>query len=186
MDDTRIIDLYFTRNESAIEETAKKFGPYLNQVAYNILRCREDTEEVVDDTYIAAWNTIPPTVPAVMKHFLSRITRNLAFSRLDHLTAKKRNTHMDVLLSELDECLPDHRSSMDELMEARQIGISLNRFLDNLDHTDCRIFVSRYYYGLTIEEIARKLGISQRKVKYRLSCLRKGLRKQLLKEGITV
>ena len=87
MDDTQIIGLYFSRSESAIAETAKKYGAYLNQVAYNILRCREDTEEIVEDTYLAAWNAIPPTKPNVLKHFLSRITRNLAFTRLDYNTA---------------------------------------------------------------------------------------------------
>ena len=109
MDDTKIIDLYFCRNESAITETARKYGGYLNQIAYNILRCREDTEEIVEDTYLAAWNSIPPTKPLVLKHFLSRITRNLSFTRLDYLTAGKRGYHMTTLLSELDECIPDHR-----------------------------------------------------------------------------
>ena len=86
MDDTQIIDLYFRRCESAISETAEKYGAYLNQVAYNILRCREDTQEIVEDTYLAAWNAIPPTRPQALKHFLSRITRNLSFNRLDYLT----------------------------------------------------------------------------------------------------
>lgn len=186
MEDTQIIQLYFARSESAIENTAEKYGPYLNQVAFNILRCAEDTEEVVEDTYMAAWNTIPPTVPTVLKHFLSRITRNLAFSRLDYLTAKRRSTHLDILLSELDDCLPDRRGSAEDMWEARQLGLSLNRFLETLDRTDCRIFLNRYYYGLTIAEIANKYGLSERKVKYRLSCLRKDLRTQLTREGIAV
>ena len=88
MDDAKIIKLYFQRSESAIGETAKKFGAYLNQVAYNILRCREDTEEIVSDTYVAAWNSIPPTVPSSLKHYLTRITRNLSFDRMDYLSWK--------------------------------------------------------------------------------------------------
>ena len=186
MDDAKIIQLYFDRCESAIAETSKKFGAYLNQVAYNILRCREDTEEVVSDTYMTAWNTIPPAMPTVLKHFLSRITRNLALDRLDYLTAKCRSTHLDVLLSELEDCLPDLRGSAEEMMEAKQLGISLNHFLETLNREDCRIFLNRYFYGLTIAEVAEKFHLSQRHVKYRLSCLRKQLRSHLSREGITV
>lgn len=186
MEDTQIITLYFSRSEAAIHQTAEKYGAYLNQVAYNILRCREDTEEVVDDTYLAAWNAIPPTVPTVLKHYLSRITRNLAFTRLDHLTAKRRGAHLTILLSELEDCLPDSRGSAEEMVEAKQLGKFLNAFLETLDRSDCRIFVSRYYYGLTIPELSEKYNIPQRSIKYRLSCLRKQLRRQLSKEGITV
>lgn len=186
MDDTQIINLYFDRNESAIQETAAKYGAYLNQISYTILRSREDTEEILEDTYLAAWNTIPPTIPAVLRHYLSRITRNLSFSRLDYLTAKRRNRHLDVLLSELDTCIPDHRGNTEELWEAKQIGIALNRFLNTLDCTDCRIFLSRYYYGMTIGEISKRYNIPERKVKYRLSCLRKHLRIHLEKEGVVV
>ena len=186
MDDTQIIDLYFSRSESAIAETAKKYGAYLNQVAYNILRCREDTEEIVEDTYFAAWNAIPPTKPHVLKHFLSRITRNLSFTRLDYITAKRRSGNMAALLSELDECIPDYKSDVETVWETKQIGASLNRFLDTLERTDCKLFLCRYYYNLTIPEIAAKYGLPQRRVKYRLSCLRKDLRKHLNKEGVAV
>ena len=186
MEDKQIIQLYFDRSESAIEETARKFGAYLNQIAYHILRNREDTEEVVSDTYNAAWNTIPPTVPKALKHFLSRIARNLAFDRMDYLTAGRRSSHMSILLSELEGCLPDNRSNMEQIWEAKEIAQILNQFLGTLDHTDCRIFLNRYYYGLTITEIARKYGLSESKIKYRLGCLRRKLRTMLEKEGIPV
>lgn len=186
MDDTQIIDLYFGRCEGAIAETARKYGAYLNQVAYRILRSREDTEEIVDDTYLAAWNAIPPARPVVLKHFLSRITRNLSFTRLDYLTAKQRSSHMAVLLSELEDCLPDHRGDMEALWESRQIGTVLSRFLETLDTAQCRIFLRRYYYNWTLAEIAEAYGLTQRNVKYRLSCMRKQLRGKLEREGITV
>ena len=186
MDDANIIKLYFQRSESAIGETAKKYGAYLNQVAYNILRCWEDTEEIVSDTYIAAWNSIPPTIPSSLKHYLSRITRNLSFDRMDYLTAGRRNTHMNILLSELEGCLPDPRSSMEEQWEAKEIGQSLNRFLATLRPEDCRIFLARYFYGQTIREIAVSYGMSESSAKYRLSCIRRKLRTHLAKEGITV
>ena len=186
MDDTQIIELFFSRSETAITETAVKYGPYLNQVAYHILRSREDTEEIVEDTYLAAWNAIPPTKPDVLKHFLSRITRNLSFSRLDYLNAKCRDGHMSVLLSELEECIPDQRSSLEAKWEAKELGTALNRFLETLNRTDCRIFLCRYYYNLTIGEIAQKYDLPQRRVKYRLSILRKQLRKHLDMEGIAI
>lgn len=186
MDDTQIIDLYFRRRESAIGETAKKYGPYLNQVAYNILRSREDTEEIVDDTYLAAWKAIPPTRPQVLKHFLSRIARNLSFNRLDYLTAKRRNGHMTLLLSELEECIPDHRSDPAALWEEKYTARVLNRFLGTLETQDCRIFLCRYYYNLTLAEIAGKYSLPQRHVKYRLSCVRKKLQEHLDREGICI
>lgn len=182
MEDTQIIALYLSRQEAAIGETAKKYGGYINQIAYNILRCREDTEEIAADTYLAAWNAIPPEVPRVLKHFLSRIARNLAFDRLDYITAKRRDVHMITLLSELDACLPDPHSAVDAKLAAG----SVNRFLSQLDKKDCAVFLSRYYYSLTIAEIADKLGLTERNVKYRLSCLRQKLRRQLEKEGISV
>lgn len=186
MEDTQIIDLYFSRSESAIGETAGKYGAYLNQVAYNLLRCREDTEEVVEDTYLAAWNAIPPERPRRLKHFLSRITRNLSFDRLDYITAKRRDVHMITLLSELETCIPDGNGDVEAAMEAKQIGESLNRFLSGLEKLDRAVFVNRYYYGMTISEIAEKYLLSERNVKYRLSCLRSQLRKLLDREGIMV
>lgn len=186
MDDTQIIDLFFIRSESAIAETARKYGAYLNQVAYHILRCREDTEEIVEDTYLAAWNAIPPTRPQVFKHFLSRITRNLSFDRLDHLTARKRSSHMSVLLSELEECIPDHSTDPEALWEAKETRLVLNRFLESLNKQDCQFFLCRYFYNMALGEIAEKYGLSQRQIKYRLSCMRKALRKLLEKEEIAV
>ena len=174
MEDTQIIALYLSRQEAAIGETAKKYGGYINRIAYNILRCREDTEEIAADTYLAAWNAIPPEIPRVLKHFLSRIARNLAFDRLDYITAKRRDVHMITLLSDLDA------------LDAKLAAGSVNRFLSQLEKKDCAVFLSRYYYSMAISEIADKLGLTERNVKYRLSCLRQKLRKQLEREGINV
>jgi len=186
MDDTQIIDLYFKRSESAIQETAVKYGAYLNQISYNILRSREDTEEIVEDTYFAAWNAIPPTRPMVLKHFLSRIARNLSLTRLDYLTAKRRNIHMSTLLSELEECIPDERKNPEYLFDARETAESIDCFLESLSRKDCQIFLCRYYYNMTICEISEKYCLTQRHVKYRLSCMKQALRRYLHKEGITV
>lgn len=186
MEDTQIIDLYFSRSESAITETARKYGHYLHQISYNILRCREDTEEIVDDTYLTAWNTIPPEIPNVLKHYLSRITRNLSFNKLDYNNAKCRNPNMILLLSELDTCLPDRNADIEASLEAKHIGIMINRFLSKQIKQDCAIFLCRYYHCMNIREIADKYQLSERQVKYRLSCIRKSLRAFLDKEGIVV
>ena len=106
MNDKEIIDLYFARSESAITETAVKYGAYLNTIAYRILHSEDDAEEVVNDTYHDAWRTIPPKRPDVLKLFLARITRNTAIDRLEYRLARKRNSDMDVLLSEVSDILP--------------------------------------------------------------------------------
>ena len=186
MEDAQIIGLYLSRSESAISETARKYGRYLQQISYNILRCREDTEEIVEDTYMAAWNAIPPEVPRVLKHYLSRIVRNLSFTRLDYLTAKCRDSHMILLLSELEACIPDPKGSPDKYLEAKQLGEVLNQFLSQLEQRDCTVLLCRYYHGMTIAQIAEKYGLTERNVKYRLSRTRQQLRNFLDKEGICV
>lgn len=186
MEDPEILELFFSRSERAIGETSRKYGAYLNQIAYSILRVREDTEEIVQDTYLAAWNTIPPQRPNVFRHYLSRITRNLAFDRLDYMTAKCRNPHMNVVLSELEECIPDWNGDPYEMVELRYVGEAINRFLSGLDRLDCGIFLGRYYHNLSLAEISRKTGHSENNIKYRLGKMRSSLRRHLEKEGITV
>ena len=180
MEDSQIIDLYYERCELAIQETNGKYGAYLNQVAYNILRDTCDTEEVVNDTYMGAWNAIPPTRPDNLKHFLSRITRNLSFDRLDYRMAGKRHA----VLVELDECLPDEQNNVENVWEAKEIGIILNRFLDTLDRRTCAVFVARYFYAYSGKEISDQYALSKRQVKYLLSKTRKRFKSYLEKEGV--
>ena len=186
MEDTEIIKLYFDRQESAITQTAAKYGAYLHTIAYHILRQEEDTEEILNDTYLGAWNAIPPTVPNVLKHFLSRITRNLSLKRLAWLGAERRSAETTELLSELEDCLPDHRADPEKMLDAGITAEVLNRFLGRLTPQESAIFVSRYYYAMSMKELAEKYGISERKGKYILKCLRDELRRQLAKEGIEI
>lgn len=184
MQDSDIIALYFARAESAVAETAKKYGAYLNAVTYNILRSHEDAEECVADTYIAAWNAIPPACPHVLRHFLARIARSRACDRLDYLTARCRTSDAAVRLDELSECVPDSSGSAEEAWELRRIGEVLNTFLATLDSADCAVFVSRYYYGRSIKETAARLGVTERRVKYRLARVRAALKEHLEREGV--
>lgn len=180
MEDSKIVDLYFKRSDMAIWETDRKYGTYLNQIAYNILRDRSDTEEILNDTYLAAWNAIPPTRPDSFKYFLSRITRNLSFDRMDYLHAQKRQA----LFVEMDECIPDQKNDVEKICEAQEIGMMLNRFLKTLDRKSCAVFVGRYYYTYTIRELSQQYSLSDRQVKYLLSKTRKRLRIYFEEEGV--
>lgn len=186
MEDTKIIDLYFARSERAIEETSIKYGRYLGTIADNILHRREDTEEVVNDVYLAAWNTMPPTRPNVLKHFLSRIARNLSFKRFDYLSAEKRSAETEMLLSELDDCIPDNMRSAEEIIEAKELAVCINRFLSALSQEECSLFVSRFFYAVSLKQLAEKHRCSERQIKYRLEKLRKSFRVYLEKEGAAV
>ncbi len=178
----KIIRLYLDRSEAAIQETDNKYSAFLWKLAYNILRDRCDTEEVVDDTYMGAWNAIPPTIPDNLKHFLSRIARNLSLDRLDYRLAEKRNAQF----VELDECIPDALRSTERILEAREIGEALNKFLGTLDRKSCAVFLGRYFYAYSIGELAQQYGLTKRQVKYLLSKARNGLRGCLEREGVTV
>ncbi len=182
MNDTELINLYFARSQSAIAETGRKYGSYLHTIAYNILVDVRDTEEVLQDAYLAAWNAIPPERPRVLKHYLSRVTRNLALDRLDYRNAGKRSPNMLTVLEELDACIPDN--SLDRAMEQKELTALLNDFLGTLPDKDRRIFVSRYFYTMPIKAIAKQQGMAERTVKYRLHKLREQLKEQLAKEGI--
>ncbi|MCH5258029.1 MAG: sigma-70 family RNA polymerase sigma factor, partial [Lachnospiraceae bacterium] len=162
MEDSGIVELYFARSEMAIQETGKKYGAYLNSIAYNILRNLCDTEEVVNDTYMATWDAIPPTKPNNFKHFLSRITRNISFDRLDYLNAGKRQA----LFVEMDECIPDRKNDVENIWEAKEIGMVLNKFLETLNRKTCAVFLARYYYSYSINEVAEQYALSVRQVKY--------------------
>ena len=112
MEDTQIVALFFARSEEAISETSKKYGRYLKTIAGNVLPSSEDVEEILNDVYLAAWNSIPPNRPPVLKYYLSRIVRNLSFKRIEYLTAEKRGGNADILLQELEDCIPDTRRNM--------------------------------------------------------------------------
>lgn len=182
MEDQEIIALFFGRSERALQETDRKYRPFLQTVVFRILRSQDDTEEILNDTYLGAWNAIPPERPQSLRHFLGKIARNLSFSRLDYRSAQKRSG----ILTELEECLPDPRGDAEQAMEAREIGRSLNRFLETLDGKNRAVFLGRYYYAMTAEELAKAYGLSRRQVKYSLTKTRQALRLHLCKEGIVI
>ena len=180
MKDAEIIELYFARSQSAIAETEKSYGAYLRTIAANLLHCREDEEETVQDTYLRAWNAIPPARPTVLRHYLSRITRNLALDRLRKNGGSGRTVE---LLDELAECIPDGSGSAEDALDAKELGRLLNAFLARQEESDVRIFVLRFYYAQPIAAIAEKCGRTERQTKYALSRLRRELKNFLKAEG---
>ena len=183
MDDKGIIELYFHRSEKAISETAVKYGSYCFSIAFNILLDREDSEESVNDTYLAAWNNIPPRVPAVLSTFLGKITRYISLNRWKSRMAYKRGGgEVAVALEELDECISGGESAEDSF-EKKELLRAINRFLGALPDTERNIFVCRYWYLDPIQAIAERFGFSESKVASMLHRTRGKLRRHLEKEG---
>lgn len=186
MDERHIIELYWNRCETAIAETARKYGGYCFKIAYNILANHEDSEECVNDTYWKAWKSIPPTCPRSLAAFLGRITRNLALNRFETCTAQKRGgSQVDLALEELHECLTDGKST-EERVEDRELANALNEFLTNLPSEARKLFLQRYWELMPIKEIAKASGISESKVKMSLKRTRDKLRAFLEKEEIAI
>ena len=184
MDDQNIIALYWARSETAISETAQKYGGYCFSIAKNILTNHEDAEESVNDTYLTAWNAMPPRRPSILATFLGKITRRLAIDRWRKNTAEKRGSgEIQVLLDELAECVAGSESPETELLR-KELTASLNRFLRKLPEKDRTVFLLRYYYAGTKDDIARKTGLSSNQVKYILQKVRKQLADTLKKEGL--
>ena len=186
MEDAKIIDLYWERNEKAIAETEKKYDRYCYSIAQNIVADREDSRECVNDTYLGAWNAIPPTRPNVLRTFLGRITRNLALKKVRLKTADKRGgSQYDLVLEELGDIIAD-ASTPEVEMEAKELGMTINGFLQGLQTEERRVFVCRYWYFDSVSEIAARFGYGESKVKMMLKRTRDKMKEYLKKEGIEI
>ena len=186
MTDQKIVQLYWDRSESAIEETDKKYGNYCHSIAYNILSDEEDSKECVNDTYLQAWDSIPPHRPNPLATFLGKITRNLSLNRYQFNRAEKRGSgQLPLVLDELQECVgipgPEER-----MIESIVLTDLLNRFLADLPLEHRKIFMQRYWYIRSVEEIARDLRITQSKVKMSLLRSRNKLKELFEKEGVSL
>lgn len=182
MEDEKILQLYFARDEEALRQTQVCYGGRLLTLAQNIVRNREDAEESVNDTYLAAWQTIPPKKPNFFLAYLSKICRNFAFGKLDWQQAAKRRAEVVTLSQEMEQCIPDKAREAE--LESREIARAVNDFLRGLTPENRGLFLRRYWYCDTIEEIARRYGMGQSKVKMRLRRIRQQLAAYLEQEGI--
>ena len=183
MDDEKIIEMFFDRNEQALGETEQKYGKYCFAVSYRILNSNEDSEECVNDTWLAAWNAIPPKRPESLRGFLARICRNISLDRLDFLMADKRNRNVTEAFEELEAFLSGGEENVPEEMFMRE---AVNRFLASLDRKTRIIFMRRYWYFCTVTEIAESLGISENSVRVTLHRTKLKMRSFFEKEGITI
>lgn len=183
MEDSHIVELYWQKNADAIKETDRKYGAYCFAIADNILHSKEDSEECVNDTWLNAWNAIPPQKPAKLQMFLAKITRNLSFNRFNARSAEKRGgCEIFLVLDELAECLAGE-SDVESEYEAKELGQHIRRFVQKLPKRDGNVFVRRYFFTETVAEIAKRYGLSENNVMVILSRTRKKLKAQLIKEG---
>ena len=182
MEDDQIIELYWQKNADAISETASKYGSYCFAIAENILHNAEDSEECVNDTWLRAWNAIPPQRPGVLRMFLAKITRNLAFNRFHARNAEKRGGGETALvLDELGECLGG--ADAEAAYEAKELRRSIRHFVRSLPEREGNVLVRRYFFAEPIADIAKRYGLSENNVTVILSRTRKKLKAHLLKEG---
>lgn len=185
MDDMRIIDLFHRRDQRAISETRKKYGPYCNKIALNLLGSPQDAEECVSDALFAAWRRIPPLIPQSLRAFLGRVTRNVCVSRYRRLKAQKRSCGMDELMSELSDCIPEG-SSLEDRVDSRALTGIISRWLDGLGPSDRELFVRRYWYCDSLSDIAQRMEESPQQLAQRTFQLRKQLKQRLEKEGYNI
>ena len=183
MDDLAIVELYHRREEQAIAESDKKYGSLCRSIALRLLGFREDAEECVNDTWHTAWNRMPPDRPQALGAFLGRITRNLSVSRWRRNRAQKRYDGMEVLLSELEDCVPAP-GTVEADLERRQLAQFISAWLDSLEDEDRRLFIRRYWYGDMVKELAAERGEGANGLSQRLTRLRKNLRTFLESEGV--
>ncbi|MBQ9383205.1 MAG: sigma-70 family RNA polymerase sigma factor [Ruminiclostridium sp.] len=182
MDDDKIVELYWNRDEAAITATSDKYGAYCLSISQNILGNREDAQECVNDTYLRAWSTIPPHRPAMLSTFLGKITRNLSFDRYKANRRDKRGGSQTALvLDELNEIISD-KSSEAEFDRAELIS-AINRFLSELPQDKRKMFVCRYWYAYSIPEIAKRLEMTENNVSVSLNRTRQKLRNYLKERG---
>ena len=186
MDDKEIIALYNDRNEKAIEETSTKYGKFCYTIAYNILSDKEDSEECLNDTWLGAWNTIPPTQPKSLKYYLAGIVRNLSLKLFRNKHRQKRNEdNVSYVLDEIEEITRDTVSIEDEV-GAHELETAINAFLRTLTERERCIFLRRYYFMDGIKEISKRSNASENSIVVSLSRTRKKMKEHLTKEGYII
>ena len=183
MEDLQIIELYWARDERAIGASADKYGGYCRRISFNILRNGGDADECVNDTWLHAWNAMPPERPSLLSAFLGRIVRNLSISRWRAAHAARRDGGAQLLLDELADCLPGGQET-ESAFEARETARSIDRWLDGLGPNDRALFVRRYWHGDSLTDLAAATGDKPPALAKRMYALRRSLRAHLEQEGV--
>lgn len=183
LDDQGIIKLFYDRSEQAIIELSNKYGTICSKIAFNILNNRQDAEECVNDAYLGTWDTIPPQNPNPLLSYVCRIVRNLATKRYHSNTAAKRNSIYDVALDELENCLPSS-DSVEDIFSAMETTQTINAFLATLTPENRVMFIRRYWYADSIDDLAAFFKTTKHNISVRLSRTRNKLKQHLIKEGV--
>ena len=183
MEDSQIIELYWQKNADAISETSSKYGAYCYTIADNILHSIEDSEECVNDTWLHAWNAMPPQKPNVLRMFLAKITRSLSVNRFNARNAEKRGGgEINLVLDELADCLAGE-TNVEAEYEVKELEQCIRRFVRGLPERDGNVFVRRYFFTEPVAAIAKRYDLTESNVTVILSRTRKKLRLKLAKEG---
>ena len=183
MDDAKIVQLYWDRDEQAIPATAEKYENYCTTIARNILENCEDAEECVNDAYLGTWNAIPPQKPNPLLAFVCKIVRNVSIMRHRTNTAMKRNSSFDVAISEIEQCIASPET-VEEALEAKSLARIIERFLDTLTEENRVIFMRRYWFSDSYTDISNRTGLTEKNISVRLTRIRNSLRNYLVKEGV--
>lgn len=185
MEDAQIIGLYFQRDEAAVSETSKKYGAFCYGIALNILSLAGDAEECVNDTYLQAWNAIPPQRPTKLGPWLGKVVRNTAINLWNKNHRKKRYAGMERLFSELEDCIPSPVTAEQEI-EGKALTAFLDGWLASLPKGDRVLFIRRYWNGEAVNALAKENGITPEKLAKRMYRLRQNLKAALEKEGYSL
>ena len=183
MQDEAIVALYWQRDETAIRETQDKYGRYLTKIAYNILSDLEDSMESVNDTYLHAWNSMPPHRPTILSTYLAKITRRVSIDIFRRQNRQKRQaSQYAVSLTELADCLSEGNST-EETADVRLLAQAINQYLRSLPEEPRTLFIGRYFFMDSLKETAALCGMTESKAKSMLHRNRQGLRAHLIQEG---
>lgn len=185
MDDKNIVDLYLQRDEMAVKETQTKYGSYCYTIANNILSIHEDAEECVNDTWVSAWNKIPPIIPKSLKAFLGKIVRDISLSRYRANHAMKRYSGMEIMLAELEECIPSE-FDVQKKLDQQELSDLINGWLGSLSRVDRVLFIKRYYYGETVKDLAKLQACTENQMAQRMLKMRNNLKSFLIFKGVSL
>lgn len=183
MDDNEIIELFFGRSEQALTAVQSKYGRLCSKISYNILQNREDAEECVNDAYLKLWNKIPPERPTSLAAYICKVVRNISLNKFTYNNAQKRG--YAVCIDELEECVSG-TNDPEERFESKQLSAFIDEFLDSLDDKNHAVFMGRYWFGESLVDVGKRVGLNEGAVRVRLTRLRKKLRDFLLKKGVTL
>ncbi len=182
MEDEQIIELFFARSEEAIEQVCQKYGPACMHLLRNLLQNEQDAQECANDTYLALWNTIPPERPEPLLTYFLRIARNQGLRRITYYNAQRRDDRQVVAFDELESCIAS-AVTVEQMVEKSLLEVEMERFLRSLSREDRLLFLRRYWFCDSVEEMAKSFGFTKARIKTRLFRLRSRLRAHLIKEG---